>query len=319
MHDSNMNVADNRLRQQEEILALEAIFGEHAVDGCDNSCEMFILHAPLDVMEAQVDVRFYLPESYPSDSPPTFEWIGARDITTDLKASKPGFIYPSRHLVLSHEMRRAASDELCRAWREDMCKDVVIYSWVGWLAEYLSGQWPLPLDPIPLPKDGDAKQPNNNACQAQGSNATSSSTHALENKHDAGRNSMPLIFTGQTFEMKKSVFVAHVARVTTAEDLVRVRDALMKDKRIAQATHNILAYRIRLDGGSISQDNDDDGETAAGKRLGHLLQLLGAENIMVIVTRWYGGIHLGPDRFKLINNAARQALTASGYLTSTSK
>ncbi|KAJ2799449.1 hypothetical protein H4R20_004434 [Coemansia guatemalensis] len=312
-----MNVADNRLRQQEEILALEAIFGEHAVDRCEGTCEMFILHAPLDALEAQVDVRFYLPETYPSDSPPTFEWIGARDVTADLKTNKPGFIYPSRQLVLSHEMRHAARDELCRAWREDMCKDVVIYSWIGWLAEYLSGQWPLPLDPIPLPKDGDAKPFNKNACQAQSSNATSSSTHDLENRNNAGRNCVSSIFTGQTFEMKKSIFVAHVARVATAEDVVRVRDTLMEDKRIAQATHNILAYRIRLDSESISQDNDDDGETAAGKRLGHLLQLLGAENIMVVVTRWYGGTHLGPDRFKLINNAARQALTASGYLMPT--
>ncbi|PIA15595.1 UPF0029-domain-containing protein [Coemansia reversa NRRL 1564] len=275
---------------------------------------MFILHAPLDAMEAQVDVRFYLPESYPSDSPPIFEWIGAKDITADINTNKPGFIYPSRQLILSHEMRRAASDELCRAWRDDMCKDVVIYGWITWLSEYLSGQWPLPLDPIPLPRDGDAKSLSRNTCQGQSLNTAPSSANVMKGKDDIGRSCLTPIFTGQTFEMKKSIFVAHVARVTTAEEVVWVRDALMEDKKIAQATHNILAYRIRLDGDSISQDNDDDGETAAGKRLGHLLQMLGAENIMVVVTRWYGGTHLGPDRFKLISNAARQALTASGYL-----
>ncbi|KAJ1797100.1 hypothetical protein LPJ59_003344 [Coemansia sp. RSA 2399] len=124
----------------------------------------------------------------------------------------------------------------------------------------------------------------------------------------------PEIYTGVPLEMKKSVFVGHVARVESANDVQRVLDTLMLDKKIAQATHNILAYRIRLDNGSISQDNDDDGESAAGKRLGHLLQLLDAENIIVVVTRWYGGTHLGPDRFKLINSAARQALEAGGFL-----
>jgi len=35
---------------------------------------------------------------------------------------------------------------------------------------------------------------------------------------------------------------------------------------------------------------------------------------MVIVTRWYGGIHLGPDRFKHINNCTRELLEAHGYV-----
>ena len=37
-------------------------------------------------------------------------------------------------------------------------------------------------------------------------------------------------------------------------------------------------------------------------------------NAVVVVSRWYGGIHLGPDRFKHINNAARQVLDANGFL-----
>ena len=28
-------------------------------------------------------------------------------------------------------------------------------------------------------------------------------------------------------------------------------------------------------------------------------------NAVVVVSRWYGGVHLGPDRFKHINNCAR--------------
>lgn len=62
------------------------------------------------------------------------------------------------------------------------------------------------------------------------------------------------------------------------------------------------------------QDSDDDGETAAGGRLLHLLQIVNAENVMVIVTRWYGGVLLGPARFTHINNAARMLLDQEGYI-----
>ena len=36
--------------------------------------------------------------------------------------------------------------------------------------------------------------------------------------------------------------------------------------------------------------------------------------MMVVVTRWYGGIHLGPDRFKHINNCTRNMLEAHGFI-----
>lgn len=35
---------------------------------------------------------------------------------------------------------------------------------------------------------------------------------------------------------------------------------------------------------------------------------------MVVVTRWYGGVHLGPDRFRHIGNAARQVLDIAGLI-----
>ena len=33
-----------------------------------------------------------------------------------------------------------------------------------------------------------------------------------------------------------------------------------------------------------------------------------------MVSRWYGGVHLGPDRFRHINNAARAAIEAHGAI-----
>lgn len=49
--------------------------------------------------------------------------------------------------------------------------------------------------------------------------------------------------------------------------------------------------------------------------LTYYLQLLQeVNNVLVVVTRYFGGIHLGPDRFKHINQAARNALELGGFL-----
>ncbi len=63
-----------------------------------------------------------------------------------------------------------------------------------------------------------------------------------------------------------------------------------------------------------AQDFDDDGEAAAGSRLLKLLQIVSASNVVVVVSRWYGGILLGPSRFQIITNAARSLLDECGYI-----
>ncbi|KAF2801554.1 UPF0029-domain-containing protein [Mytilinidion resinicola] len=120
---------------------------------------------------------------------------------------------------------------------------------------------------------------------------------------------------------KKSVFLARVARVDSpAQAKLFLAHLLATDKKAAKATHNITAWRIRGSdnahaGADITyQDCDDDGETAAGGRVLHLMQLMDVWDVMVVVTRWYGGVHLGPDRFRIINSAAREALVLGGFV-----
>uniref|UniRef100_A0A0G4FH36 RWD domain-containing protein n=1 Tax=Chromera velia CCMP2878 TaxID=1169474 RepID=A0A0G4FH36_9ALVE len=64
----------------------------------------------------------------------------------------------------------------------------------------------------------------------------------------------------------------------------------------------------------LHQDHDSDGETAAGGRLQHLLAMTDTEGVVVVVSRWFGGIQLGPDRFKHINNVSRQLLEETGFI-----
>jgi hypothetical protein len=127
------------------------------------------------------------------------------------------------------------------------------------------------------------------------------------------------IITATTIE-KKSLFVARCASVSSlAEAKQKLAHLLATDKRVAKATHNITAWRIRGEGGTAIQDCDDDGETAAGSRMLKLLQVVDVWDVMVVVSRWYGGVKLGPDRFRLINNVAREVLVMGGFIVEDGK
>lgn len=119
---------------------------------------------------------------------------------------------------------------------------------------------------------------------------------------------------GEPVTERKSVFLAHCCEVHTPEQVQAFVAHLLTDKRIAAATHNVLAYRLEPRPGVFAADCDDDGESAAGGRLMHLLTVLRAANVAVVVSRWYGGIQLGADRFKIFNQAARDVLDAHGFL-----
>ena len=47
-------------------------------------------------------------------------------------------------------------------------------------------------------------------------------------------------------------------------------------------------------------------------------QIVDARDVLVVVSRWYGGTLLGPDRFKHINNAARMVLQTAGFIPESS-
>ena len=128
------------------------------------------------------------------------------------------------------------------------------------------------------------------------------------------------IISGDGFHPPRSgpaeCFQAHVCRVTCMGHVNWALATLLRDKRIARATHNMLAYRfVDADrSGVLVSDNDDDGEAGSGAKLAGLLELTGAQNVLVVVSRWFGGVLLGPARFKWIATTARTLLEEAGYI-----
>ena len=144
---------------------------------------------------------------------------------------------------------------------------------------------------------------------------------SLEQSHTI---STPVWTLSERITFKKSVFLARACSVSSPfEAHAALNELTMNDKRVAKATHNINAYRIRSppvagtnDGlrQITYQDSDDAGETAAGTRLLHLLQGMDVWDVFVVVSRWYGGVQLGPDRFRIISQTAREAVSNGGWL-----
>ena len=122
------------------------------------------------------------------------------------------------------------------------------------------------------------------------------------------------IVEGPPIVDRKSTFIGFVARIESSEQVSWAYRTLLSRKDVARATHNIVAYRFAdaARAGALVADNDDDGEDGAGTKLAELLRLMRADGSFVMVSRWFGGIKLGPDRFRHINNAARAAVVAHG-------
>jgi putative IMPACT (imprinted ancient) family translation regulator len=94
-----------------------------------------------------------------------------------------------------------------------------------------------------------------------------------------------------SFEVRGSEFIGHVASARTvdaAESVVAEIRAEYDD-----ATHNVPAYRVRAD--PFREWASDDGEpsgSAGGPAL-NVLQQEEIENVVAVVTRYYGGTNLG--------------------------
>lgn len=87
-------------------------------------------------------------------------------------------------------------------------------------------------------------------------------------------------------EIKKSRFLAQAAPVESAEQAL----TWLREVGDPDATHNCWAYRIGQD-----YRFNDDGEPGgtAGRPILQAIEGQGCDRVMVVVTRWYGGIKLG--------------------------
>lgn len=87
-------------------------------------------------------------------------------------------------------------------------------------------------------------------------------------------------------EVKRSRFVAHALPVQSPEEAV----ALLGEVRDPRATHNTWAYKVG-DAYRFSDDGEPGG--TAGRPILAAIEQVGVDRVLVVVTRYFGGIKLG--------------------------
>jgi uncharacterized YigZ family protein len=118
------------------------------------------------------------------------------------------------------------------------------------------------------------------------------------------------------FEVRGSEFLGHTRPARTVDEA----EAFVAEVReeYADATHNVPAYRVRGEDGDLLREYaDDDGEPSgsAGKPALNVLQQEGVENVVAVVTRYYGGTNLGVGGLaRAYSRAVKEAIEDAGVV-----
>jgi putative IMPACT (imprinted ancient) family translation regulator len=101
-------------------------------------------------------------------------------------------------------------------------------------------------------------------------------------------------------------------KISNETEIPLFQKSLLKDPYFRKATHNSSAYRITTPEWAIMESKNDDGETGAGMCILREMRRANAVNMIIIVTRYFGGIHLQADRFRHVIDATKMILEKIG-------
>lgn len=145
---------------------------------------------------------------------------------------------------------------------------------------------------------------------------------------------------------RKSKFQSCCCSISNQSEIPAILEKLLNDdKHVAKASHpHMYAWRTgtlskqigatkkakgkpnKKDSNKIDMTNNtkewsnieqgcfDGGESGAGQRLLTLLERSNICNVLVVVTRWYGGTPLGSSRFRHISTVAVESLKIGNFL-----
>jgi len=113
-----------------------------------------------------------------------------------------------------------------------------------------------------------------------------------------------------------SVFDAALFPVATHGEVGAVLARLTREKPFRSATHNVVAYRFSDPEGRLVEHKDDGvgghrREPGAGRVVLEVLRAKETLGALVVVSRRFGGVKLGGDRFRHFAAAAAMAVDAA--------
>lgn len=126
------------------------------------------------------------------------------------------------------------------------------------------------------------------------------------------QSSTPKWTASRRLSSKGSIFIAHAIATSSANARANLMKSLMEQKpHLEEATHNAWAIRTSYGNSPLKQEASfDDGESGCGSFMLQLLRELDISNTLVVLTRYYGGVMLGPDRWRLMRECVNDALSS---------
>ncbi|XP_054046538.1 protein IMPACT isoform X5 [Rissa tridactyla] len=272
-------------QQIDEIEALSSIYGE---DWCvvdeDEKIYCIKINDCLDQPKWTLCLQVILPPGYPAAEPPIYQlnapWLRGQDYVELANSLEEIYVYSSgktfiQYKPLFHDLN--TSDKKNSSIERQNLGESILYLWVEKIREVLIEK-AQSSDPEPDIKktseevdedDGDDFLLDYQPIQEDSIKIVNYITSESQEVDEE----LPSIHHGSPITDRRSTFQAHLAPVVTPRQVKKVLEKLYENKKIASATHNIYAYRIYCeDKQTFLQDCEDDGETAAGGRLLHLMQ-----------------------------------------------
>jgi len=169
-----------------------------------------------------------MPSTYPSTTPPSFELHGS---------------------FLTNAMKQALKSELEAMYIPNET-DSCIYNCIEWIRSNAFDKCQLQVVEQELvQRKQQIQEEANKKKQQQEEAEEEESFDQLKVRYT--EYSKIKITSGNSFTISKSKFVAHVATVRSEEDVREVLYELYKNKKIAEATHNMTAYRFETPSVSV--------------------------------------------------------------------
>ena len=112
------------------------------------------------------------------------------------------------------------------------------------------------------------------------------------------------------FTEKRSRFIGRVQRVETEADARAYIESVRK--KHYDARHNCWCYALH-EGGVVRYGDDGEPQGTAGQPMLNVFQREGVENVVCVVTRYFGGVLLGAGGLtRAYAKSAKDALDAAG-------
>ncbi|KAF2070257.1 hypothetical protein CYY_008428 [Polysphondylium violaceum] len=291
-------------QQQDEILALSSIFSEtfseiknnQEDEGITGDLYQVVITPTIPTNEGDEKLLITIDESYDYNIYFSFQF------PPNYPESEPPLIY-----LKSTWMEKSDTpllyNHLIDLWQPN---ELVIFQMISWIQENCVTT----LNQYYKDKQGSSSYHNKQSIRVKQRNEQQQKEQ--QNKDTTTQPlsiKVPTIYTGPAVTEKKSKFQAHLAIVKSEQEVEAVLNQLLSHKKIYDATHNMYAYRIKSSTtGELNEYGNDDGEAAASDKMLFTLIKTECEEILVVVSRWFGGILLGGNRFHHIVNVTNEII-----------